>query len=98
MDGELKSMLEKVDGCPVTRKQKLKLFRAGVCPRLTWLLAIEEFPMSWVEKELDSLATNHLAERGLQRDLTLTRKKFKAGTVVQEVMMMDPDYTRKSLN
>ena len=35
----------------------------------------------------------HLAERGLQRDLTLTRKKFKAGAVVQEVMMMDPDYT-----
>ena len=35
----------------------------------------------------------HLAERGLQRDLALTRKKFKAGAVVQEVMMMDPDYT-----
>ena len=30
----LKDILQKVDGCPVMTKQKLKLYRAGVCMSL----------------------------------------------------------------
>ena len=43
---KLHDLLKRVDGCLVTRKQKLKLYRAAVCPRLTWLLSIEEFSTS----------------------------------------------------
>ena len=39
-------MLQAVDACPLTRNQKLKLYRAGICPRLSWLLTIEEYPLT----------------------------------------------------
>ena len=57
---ELERMLCKIDRCPLTRKQKLLLYRAGVCPRMSWLLTIEEFPITWVEKNLDTIATSYL--------------------------------------
>ena len=149
---KLHDLLKRVDGCPVTRKQNLKLYRAAVCPRFTWLLSIEEFPTSWIRKNLEALATSfvkkwaglaksantailylprklgglnlpsistlhkrlqvsrqaqlltsadacvrHLAERELHQDLSLSRR-FKASVAVQEVMMMDPDFTRRSLS
>ena len=31
-------MLQAVDQCPVTRKQKLKLYKLGICPQLIWPL------------------------------------------------------------
>ena len=149
---ELEHMLCKVDRCHLTRKQKLLLYRAGVCPRLSWLLTIVEFPITWVEKNLNTMATSylkrwsglarpantaplylpqklgglnpplmsylhkrlqvsrqaqlltsqdscvrHIAEKALQRDLSLSlsRKKFKAS--VREVMKVDPGCTTKSL-
>ena len=49
-------MLESVNSCPLTRGQKLKLY----FPRFSWLLMIEDLPLSWVEKKLDSLATLYL--------------------------------------
>ena len=49
---KLSSLLTRVVHVPVTRKQKLKLFRLGICPRLTWDLTISEFPVSWLEKTL----------------------------------------------
>ena len=145
-------MLESVNSCPLTRGQKLKLYRAGICPRLSWLLMIEDLPISWVEKKLDSLATLYLkkwaglarpanpavlylphkmgglnlplvsvqykrlqvvkqsqlltsvdhctrqiAERSLQRDLSLERAKFRPSVVVRDVMVGNPDINRKSL-
>ena len=65
---KLTSLLSQVDQVPVTRKQKLKLFRLGICPRLTWDLTISEFPVSWLEKSLDPLATRFLKKwAGLAR-------------------------------
>ena len=62
---KLTSLLSQVDRVPVTRKQKLKL---GICPRLTWDLTISEFPVSWLEKTLDPLATCYLKKwAGLAR-------------------------------
>ena len=52
---KLKVMLKAVDDTPLTRHQKLLMYSAGVCPRLTWPLLIHEFPITWVEKELDSI-------------------------------------------
>ena len=57
---KLDKMLQRVDNVPVTRQQKLKLYRVGICPRLTWDLAVNSLPLSWVTKELESLATRFL--------------------------------------
>ena len=57
---KLDNMLQRVDKVPVTRQQKLKLYRAGICPRLSWDLAVNSLPLSWVTKELESLATRYL--------------------------------------
>ena len=56
----LQWMLERVDACPVTRQQKLCLYKAGICPRLSWLLTIEDLPISWVEKQIEVVATKYL--------------------------------------
>ena len=150
---ELSCMLSSIDTCPLTRKQKLLLYKAGVCPRLSWLLTIEQFPISWVQKHVDSLATSflkkwaglarpantallhlptkigglnlpqlstlhkklqvsrqaqlltsrdpgvrHMAEKNLQKDLALSRPKFRASEVVRDVMVTDPGMPRKRLS
>ena len=41
-------MLTAVDEAPFTRRQKLKLYRLGICPRLNWLLTNK-----WVPDNLD---------------------------------------------
>ena len=153
ISSRLLDMLKSVDTCPLTRGQKLKMYRGGVCPRLTWLLTIEDLPISWVEKNLDSAAVRYVkkwaglarsanptllflphkmgglnlplisilykrlqvcrqsqlltspdpcvrltAEKELQQDLTLQRPKFKPRLVVREVMMNDPNFSRKTLS
>ena len=57
---KLATLLARVDETLVTRKQKLKLYRLGICPRISWDLTISEFPVSWIEKTLDPLVTRHL--------------------------------------
>jgi len=39
----------------------------------------------------------YLAEKGLQHDLTLSRKKFKASAVVRDALAEDPNRNRRSL-
>lgn len=34
----------------------MKLYQAGVCPSLVWLLTIEDLPLSWIEKKLDAIS------------------------------------------
>ena len=57
-------MLQAVDACPLTRNQKLKMYRASICPRLSWLLMIDEYPLTWVERELEADATTFLKKWG----------------------------------
>ena len=149
---ELERMFQRIDLCPLTMKQKLHLYRFGVCPRLSWLLTTEELPISWVEKNADALATHFLkkwselarsanvaplylsqklggfnlplisslhkklqvskqgqlvtsqdscvrlmAEKTMIREATLSRRKFRPGYVIREVMQSNPNFTRKSL-
>ena len=53
-------MLEAVDSTSVSRRQKLLLYKAGVCPRLTWPLLVHEYPITWVERHIDALTTRYL--------------------------------------
>ena len=56
----LQAMLTAVDDSLLSRRQKLLLYSSGICPRLTWPLLIQEFPVSWLEKQVDTLATRYL--------------------------------------
>ena len=56
----LDRMLKLVDPCPVTQKQKLKLYKLGICPRLNWPLTIHDFPLTWIEKQPEATATRYL--------------------------------------
>ena len=50
------------------RKQKLKLYRLGICPRLSWDLMISEFPYRGSKKNLDPFGTRYLKKwSGLAR-------------------------------
>ena len=64
----LQQMLDAIDKTPLTRQQKLRLFRFGVCPRISWPLLIEDLPISLLERELQPLATTALKKwAGLAR-------------------------------
>ena len=70
----LLSMLQLVDQSGVTRLQKLKLYKLAICPRLTWLLSIQEYPASWIEKELEGPTTKFLKQwAGLTKSATPNR-------------------------
>jgi len=56
----LKKMLQQVDEIPVTRHQKLFLYRAAICPRLNWDLAVNDLPLLWVTNKLEAEATKYL--------------------------------------
>lgn len=60
LKARLKHLLQAVDGCLVTHHQKLKLFKLGICPRLNWLLTIYKYPITWIERELDSMTIKFL--------------------------------------
>ena len=53
IEQKLSLLLSRVDQVAVTRRQKLQLYKYGVCPRLTWDLTITNFPISWISKYLD---------------------------------------------
>ena len=57
---DLVDLLERVDTSPVTTKQKVKLYKDGICPRLAWGFRVLELPISWIERELESKATKFL--------------------------------------
>ena len=70
---QLQKMLSAIDETPLTPLQKLRLFRLGICPKLSWPLLIEEFPITWLERELEPLATRTLKRWvGIPRSSTST--------------------------
>jgi hypothetical protein len=148
----LQEMLVAIDETSLTRKQKLLLYSGGVCPRLSWPLLIQEFPATWMEKQVDPMVTRFLkkwsglgksantailylprslgglnlpapstlhkklqvsrqcqlltsqdscvrflADRGLQREQGLSRKKFRPATEAREALKISPGGRKKSL-
>ena len=60
ISAKLQHLLEKVDSAPVTTKQKVKLYKDGICPHLAWGFRVLELPISWIERELESKANKYL--------------------------------------
>ena len=46
--------------CVCARQQKLKIFKVSICPRLTWDLSISDLPVSWLQNNLQPIATRYL--------------------------------------
>ena len=68
------TLMEQVDNIAVTRKQKLLLYKAGVCPRISWDLAIMDLSTSWISSALESVATRFLKKwSGLARPANTAR-------------------------
>ncbi len=64
----LERMLTAVDKAAVSRNQKLRLFKQGICPRLSWHFLVADIPITWFEKEAQPLATRYLKKwAGLAR-------------------------------
>ena len=65
---KVKLLMERVDDTAVSRKQKLLLYKAAVCPRLCWDLAIADLPISWISTVLEAMVTRFLKKwSGLAR-------------------------------
>ena len=60
LEEKLDRLLQRVEDIPVTSKQKLLLYKAGICPRLNWDLGLLQLPISWVESTLEGRATRSL--------------------------------------
>ena len=74
LQDKLLGLLQKVDSTPVTRNQKLLLYKAGICPRLLWDLGTSDLPISWVTKCLETTATRFLKRwSGLARSADPSR-------------------------
>ena len=68
LDGKLLSLLERVNSTPVTRNQKLLLYKAGVCPRMLWDMGISDLSTSWITRRLEATVTRYLKKwSGLSR-------------------------------
>ena len=57
---KLQQLLQRVEEVPVTRKQKLMLYKAGICPKLNWDLGVMDLPISWVKTTLEAMAARYL--------------------------------------
>ena len=65
---KLSTMMQSIDDTSVTRRQKPKLFKVSICPRLTWDLSISDLPVSWLWNSLQPIATRYLKRwSGLSR-------------------------------
>ena len=60
LKADLDSMLTRVDSSLVTPQQKLRLYKFGVCPRLSWRLLVNTFTTTWLERTLQPIATRYL--------------------------------------
>ncbi len=89
---KLRRLLECVDRTPVTRQQKLLLYRAGICPRLNWDLTVNDLPLTWVTTALESAATRHLKRwAGLARSADPSRiylPKAKGGLGLPSISLI----------
>ena len=57
---KVKTLMRKLDNCPVSCRWKLKLYQNGIFPRLSWYLSLLPLSPSWLQSELDRIVTSYL--------------------------------------
>ena len=64
----VEQMLRAIDAVPMTSHQKLRLYKQGMCPLLTWSFLVEVFPISFFKKVIQPRVTSFLKKwSGLAR-------------------------------
>ena len=58
----LERLLKLTDSSSISRQQKLRIFKLGICPRLTWQLLIHNFPITWIKTQLQLKVWSGLAK------------------------------------
>ena len=49
-----------VDALCIRRWQKIKIYQLYVCSSMSWLLGLLDLPLSWVERNIDTIITRFL--------------------------------------
>ena len=92
LHSRLLGLLQNVDDTPVTGKQKLLLYKAGVCPRIMWDLTISHLSPTWVTTTLEAEATRFLKKWvGLARSAnpaSLYLPKTKGGMGIPSILTL----------
>ena len=71
---KLETFLTVTDQSPLSRQQKLRVYKDAICPRLSWLLSLTDLPLSWVERMLKPQVTKMLKNWcGLSRSADSSR-------------------------
>ena len=71
---KLKKFLTVTNTSPLSRQQKLRVYKNVICPRLSWLLSLSDLSLSWVESMLESQVTRMLKKWcGLSRQADPSR-------------------------
>ena len=60
LTSKLEEMMKRTDLSLVSQRQKLLIYKVVICPRLNWLLIIREFPLTWLQRKLEPVATAYL--------------------------------------
>ena len=94
---KLHTMLSKVDTTLLSSRQKLRLFRDAVCPRLTWDLPLANLPISWVGKNLDTLATKFLKPGQQLPSLSAKEQRWPPDSIHLNHFLEDPVRPRQPL-
>ena len=53
-------LCEKIDALCIRRWQKIKIYQLYVCSSMSWLLGLLDLPLSWVERNIDTIITRFL--------------------------------------
>ena len=57
---KVKTLMQKLDNCPVSCRWKLNLYQNGIFPRLSWYLSLLRLSPRWLQSELDRIMTSYL--------------------------------------
>ena len=53
-------LCEKIDALCIRRWQKVTIYQLYVCSSMSWLLGLLDLPLSWVERNIDTIITRFL--------------------------------------
>lgn len=74
VQSKLERFLTVTNRAPLSRQQKLKMYRMDICSHLTWLLSLADVLLTWVELTLEPLVTRFLKKWcSLSRSADLAR-------------------------
>jgi len=83
-------MMKRTDLSVVSRWQKLLIYKVAICLHLNWLLMIHEFPLIWLQKKLEPVATAYLKKwSGLAKPANTAAFKWWAEPTIPDLSLQE---------